>query len=160
MQPERPLELDLLKMFEGHWGGTAEIENRSTSEVVLMKGWWRAKLEFDGWYLLTREEFEVGDAGKTRGIGTWTWDLKNRTYRVWWFGEGGATMNARASYEERTNSWTFRSKGDGPQGSTRGHGRISIVEGSTMEWFWVEWPRWDVLKLFKTMEMKGTYGRQ
>lgn len=35
-----------------------------------------------------------------------------------------------------------------------------MFEGSTMEWPWLEWPRWDVLKLFKTVEMKRTYGRK
>lgn len=159
MPSENPRELDRFKMFEGEWVGTAEVKSRGEGAALPMSGSWRAKREFDGWYLVTREEFEIGDSGKTRGMGVWTWDPKRRTYRVSWFGEGGATMRARMKYDQLTNSWMFRSISDGPRGSTIGRGRVTVV-GDTMEWSWSEWPAWDLLRLVKTSEMTGNYKRQ
>lgn len=160
MQPQRPVELEKLNMFEGRWEGTGEAKIAGLDEVLSMKGGWQADWECDGWYLVSREEFEMGESGKVKGLGLWTWDPKRNTYRTLWFGAAGAMVDATTTYDEPTRTWTLKFKGDSPAGATAGRGCVKMVGDDTMEWTWDEWPRWDFLRLFKSTEMKGTYKRR
>ena len=160
MQSQRPPELGRLNVFVGRWegSGTAKIAGQSDAQPV--KGSWQAEWELNGWYLVSREEFDMGELGKTKGMGLWSWDPRRKKYRTWWFGGGGANISAATTYDENTKTWTLKFRGDGPSGSTMGRGSVKIVDDNTMEWSWAEWPRWDVLRLFKNTELTGTYKRK
>jgi hypothetical protein len=159
-QSGRPAELDKLSMFEGRWVGTGEAKIAGLEEVLPVKGTWQAGWECDGWYLVSREEVETGESGTTKGLGIWTWDPARKKYRTWWFGSDGAGVAATTTHDEATATWILKFKSHGPSGSTVGRGCVKMVDDDTMEWSWVEWPAWDVLRFFKAVELKGTYKRK
>ncbi len=159
-QSRRPAELDKLSMFEGRWVGTGEAKIAGLEEVLPVKGAWQAGWECDGWYLVSREEVETGESDKTKGLGIWTWDPARKEYRTWWYGSGGARVTATTTLDEATRTWILKFKAYGPSGSTVGRGCVKMVDDDTMEWSWVEWPAWDVLRLFKSVDLTGTYKRE
>ena len=157
MKPERPAELDLLNMMVGDWTNTAEIRIRGLDEVLRGTGKSHTAWEADGWCLVERSEFDMGELGKMSGIGIWTWDPKIKKYRNWWFDSRGESSAGTATYDEETRTWRMKSRGRSPHGRTTGRGTVTRVDDDTMEWNWTEW---DGLKLIKFAEYSGTSRRK
>lgn len=158
--PNRSPELQRLAMLEGEWAGTGEVRPRTANGIVTMSGAWSAGRECNGWYLVTHEQFEIGNSGKVEGMAVWTWNPGHQSYRIWWFAESGATAEASARYHETERTWTLRFHGNGPDGRVVGIGRVRLVDHNTMEWSWTEWPAWDLLRITRPTKMHGIYTRE
>jgi len=159
-RPERPAALDKLNMLQGEWENAGEFKMMGVDEILKTKGTSQLTWESDGWYLVEHSEFEMGEMGKMKGIGIWTWDPKHEKYLTWWFSDWGDHLSGMVTYNELTHTWTTKARGTGMMGSTVGRGTIKIVDDDTMSWTWSEWPAWDVLRLFKVLDMKGLNKRK
>lgn len=157
MKPQRPAELDKLDAFAGEWESTAEMKITGLDEVIAGRGEGTTTWECDGWVLVERGEFEMGELGKMYGIGIYTWDPKAKVYRTWWFDSYGSRAAGKIRYDESKNRWRIKARSRGAWGDQVSEGTIDFVDENTMEWTWTEW---DGLKLFKTVEMTGTSKRK
>ena len=156
-RPKRPAELDKLNTFTGTWKSTSEMTMRGVDEVLKGTGTGTAAWEGDGWYLVERGKYDMGELGKMEGLGVWTWDPKSKKYRTAWFDTLGYIATGTDKYCEKSNSWRMKSKNRTPWGTTYGKGTATIVDDDTVEWSFEER---SFLGLIKTMEMKGTSKRQ
>ncbi|MCH7839975.1 MAG: DUF1579 family protein [Planctomycetes bacterium] len=160
MRPERPVELDKLNAWVGTWKASGTVKMMGIDEEITLSGTSQNAWGVDRWCLLEHGEYEMGAMGKMNGLGVWTWDTKAKRFRSNWFDSMGGTGSGTAKYDEMTRTWTMNMRGKGPGGATRGKGYVRFVDDDTMEWAWQEWPAWDLLGLFKFMDMKATSTRQ
>lgn len=157
MMPERPVELDKLEMFIGDWEFTSEMKMAVLDEVLKGKGTSTTEWTLDKRYIVEHAEYDMGELGKMKGAGLWTYDPKAKKYRTWWFDSHGETGHGTATYCEETKTWKFKARGRSPWGKTIGKGTATFVDDNTVEWTWTQW---DGSGLFKTMEMTGTNKRK
>lgn len=154
MRPQRPAALDQLNKMIGSWETTAEIKVAGMDETMKGSGTSTSSWEGDGWIMVERGQFDMGDMGKMHGMATWTWDDRAKVYRTFWADNMGETDVGTARFNEKTSTWHMKSSGSGPMGKSRASGTARLVNDKTMEWTWVE--RVGPFGMFKAMEMKGT----
>jgi len=159
MKPQRPPELDRLNMLVGTWHGTGTADIMGMDEPIQISGTGKTEWQADGWYLVEHSEYKMGDMEPMKAIGIWTWDEGDDVYRSFYFDTMGAHGEATARYDEETQMWKMRAKGSSPMGSTKAKGTIHAT-GDTMTWTWKEYPRWDIFRIFKIVEMQGTSTRK
>ncbi len=155
MMPQRPAELDKLNAFAGNWTMEGEARMAGLDEVLKTSGSSESKWEGDGWYLVGRLVFSMGELGETQGLETWTYDTKSRKYRSTWVDSMGSIGTGESTHDEKTNTWQFKANMYGPFGRSTGKGTARVVDDNTLEWTWTEYSG-----LMKTMEMTGTSRRQ
>lgn len=158
--PERPVELDRLNDWVGTWKASGTGKMMGIDEEFTVTGTSQNAWDVDGWYLSEHGEYDMGPMGKMKYLQVWTWDSNAKKFRSYWFDSMGGVGHGTAKCDEKTRTWTMSMRGKGPMGSTRGKGCVKFVDDNTMEWTWQEWPAWDLLGLFKFMDMKGTSTRQ
>lgn len=151
------MELDRLDAFAGRWESTGELRMANADEVIRTTGTNEARWEGDGWYLVSRGTFGMGDMDKMQAMETWTYDSHDKVYRSTWVDNMGSTGMGTSRYDEKTGTWRMRAHGHGPFGGTCYTGTVTFPEPNTMEWTWKEYALWG---LIKTMEMNGTSHRQ
>lgn len=156
MRPKKSPQLDALKCFEGTWDTQALTKILCLGKSFDVRGSTVNGWESDGWYLVERGEYEMGEFGTVHEIGVWTWDEKARRYRTWRFDSFGGTRFGTAIYDESTRTWTVKTKRRSSWGSTIDRGTIRVADDRTLEWKWEEWSTWDPLRLFKMYEFSGT----
>ena len=155
MMPERPAELDKLNAFAGNWEMEGEIRMAGLDEVLKTTGSGEAKWDGDGWYLVSRNSFTMGELGEIQGQETWTYDTHSKKYRSTWVDSTGSTGTGEARHDEKTNTWYFRGTSYGPYGKTSWQGHAQAIDEGTWEWTFTEYAG-----LMKTMEMTGTSRRR
>jgi hypothetical protein len=160
MQPSRPAELDRLAPFIGRWEGKGELKMSVLDEVLPMTGISENSWDCDGWCMVERDHYEMGDLGSVTDVSVWTWDAKARTFRIARFDSVGGAAAGTADYDERSQCWKLKSGTRTPWGKMQSRGTVRMVDEDTVEWTWDEWPGWDWLRLFKIAEMKGTNQRR
>jgi hypothetical protein len=160
MRPARPAEMEHLAALIGRWDTSAENRVVCLNLVLPIQGVSENSWEADGWYLVERGEYEMGELGKVHEFGVWTWDPAVKNFRTWRFDSFGGTRIGTARFDEKSKTWTVRSKRHSAWGSSTDRGTIKIVDDQTLEWTWNEWPGWDVLHLFKIAEFSGTSKRR
>jgi hypothetical protein len=154
MRPARPAALDRLNMLLGTWETSADITVAGMDEPMKGTGTGTSTWESDGWVLVERSQFEMGEMGRMHGMAVWTWDEKAKVYRTFWADSMGESDVGTARYNEKTKTWHMKSSGSGPMGKSRGFGTAKVIDDKTMEWHWVE--RAGPFGMFKAMEMTGT----
>lgn len=155
MMPERPAELDKLNAFAGNWEMEGEARIAGLDEVLETTGSGEAKWEGDGWYLVGRSSFTMGELGEMQGQETWTYDTHSKKYRNTWVDSTGATGTGEARHDEKTDTWYFRGTTYGPFGKTFWTGHAKPIDETTWEWTFTEYSG-----LMKSMEMTGTSRRR
>ena len=90
MIPERPVELDKLNAFAGHWETEAETRITGLDEVLKTTASGEGKWDGDGWYLVSRGSFTMGELGEMQGLETWTYDTHSKIYRSTWVDSTGS----------------------------------------------------------------------
>lgn len=153
MMPERPVELDLLNMFEGSWESEATMNMALLDEPLTGKATSTASWECDDWWMVERGEHEMGELGTMHYLAIWGYDVKAKKYRSWWFDSMGSAGRGTAKYNEETKTWRIKAKSKSSMGKTVGDGTAKYLDDRTVEWTWTEW---DGLKLIKFMEGSGT----
>lgn len=152
---ERPPELDALQAFHGQWKSTGEARFHGMENPLPTTGTSTALWEADGWYLVERSNFTMGeDVSEGQGIGVWTYDPKIKKYRNWWFDSMGSNGDGTSTYDAETKTWTMHATSHSADGSSTGKGTIKLIDENTMEWTWTEY-----VGLTKFMEIKGTSTR-
>ncbi len=157
MMPQRPAELDKLNAFVGTWNSEAEAKMAGLDEPLRTTAQAEIKWEGDGWYLVSRETFTMGELGNSHGLGTWSYDMKHRVYRTSWVDSSGMTGMGKSWHDEKTNTWHMRGKSHGPWGTTTFKGSVTMTDPNTMTWNWTEYAMGGLMKV---MEMTGTSSRQ
>ncbi|MFQ5589764.1 MAG: DUF1579 family protein [Phycisphaerae bacterium] len=157
MMPERPIELDKLAMFLGEWEGTSETTLCVLDEPLSGTGSRTMEWTLDKRYLVEHGDYDMGELGKMKGVGLWTYDPKAKKYRIWWFDSQGGTARGTATFCDETKTWKMKVKGRNPWGKSKGKGTVTFVDDDTIEW---EWSEWDGSGLFKTAETTGTSKRK
>lgn len=160
MRPPRPAEMEHFAALIGRWETAAETKIPCLNLVLPVKGTTENSWEADGWSMLERGEYEMGEIGKVHEFGVWTWDPSGRKFRTWRVDSFGGTRIGTARFDDKTKTWKIRSQRNSSWGSSRDRGTIKIVNDRTLEWTWDEWPAWDLLGLFKMAEFRGTSKRQ
>ena len=156
MMPQRPVELDKLKQFEGTWESTNVMTFSMLDEPLTGTGTSTMTWENDGWNLLERGTY-TSEMGTMHGMGVWSWDAKAKKYRITWFDSMGSIGGGTSKFNEKTNTWHMKAKSSSSFGDSVGEGTMKFTDPDTMEWTWAEW---DSLKLMKIMDMKGTAKRK
>jgi len=159
MQPARSAEMDHLGVFVGRWETTAENKVICLNQTFPILGSTDNAWEADGWYLVERGQYEMGELGTVHEVGVWTYDSSAKTFRTWRFDSFGGERVGTADFDPGSRTWTIRARRSSPWGSTLDRGTIKVVDDKTLEWVWSEWLSWDVLHLFKIAEFKGTSRR-
>ncbi len=157
MAPQRPAELDKLEMLIGTWEGTGEATMCVLDEPLKTTSKGTAEWGCDGWCVIERGVFEMGELGSMEGIGIWAYDVKSKKYLSFWMDSMGMTGVGTATYCDKTKTWKMKSKGRSPWGKSFMRGTMSFPDPDTAEWTMTEW---DGSQLFKTMELKGTSHRK
>ncbi len=160
MKPPRPAEMKHLAALMGRWETSAETKIPCLNLVLPVKGVTENSLEADGWYMVERGKYDMGEIGDVHEFGVWTWDPARRRFRTWRYDSFGGTRMGTARFDEETKTWKVRSKRKSAWGSSRDRGTIKVVDDNTLEWSWHEWAAWDVFHLFKMAEFNGTSKRK
>lgn len=155
--PQRPAELDRLNAFAGNWQGEGEAKFSFLDEVIKTSATSEANWEGDGWYMVSRGMFNMGELGDMTGLETWTYDTHSKKFRSTWVDSFGSVGIGSAKYDEKTDTWYMRATSHGPWGKATSKGTVKFIDENTMEWTWTEYAMGG---LMKTMEMKGTSRRQ
>ncbi len=153
--PQRPGELDRLNAFTGKWVAEGTATMAGLAESLDAKGKNEAKWEGDGWYLVNRGSFSMGELGKIQAIETWTYDTYSKKYRNTWVDSMGSTGMGESRYDEKSKMWHFKATSYGPFGKSTMKGTAEFPDDATMKWTWTE-----SNGLTKTMEMTGTSRRK
>lgn len=96
---ERPPEVARLDVLIGGWSSEAELTMSNSDEAANDKCEVSYNWVADEWVLI--EHFEYGEGDKrVAGIGFWSWDPKDRLYRITRFYNSGARADGTASYAE------------------------------------------------------------
>ncbi len=155
-QPERPAELDRLNMFLGEWETTGTIELAMLDEPIATSGSNRAVWTLDGRVLEDHADLDMGPFGRVKGKTMWAWDPAMGKYRMWWFDTLGETSEVVATFNERTDTWRMKAKGQKYGQHTSGRGTIRRVDDDTLEWTWNEASASGLVRFAK---MRGTSRR-
>lgn len=155
--PQRPAELDKLNVFIGQWEFEGETKFCGLDQVLKSSGTNEAKWDGDGWFLVSRGLFSMGELGEMTGVETWTYDTHDKVYRSTWVDTMGSIGTGVIRHDEKTNTWRVRATSHGPFGKTTGKGKVQLIDDDTMEWTWTEYAMGG---LVKTMEMSGTSRRK
>lgn len=156
-QPQRPAELERLNIFVGTWEMTGEMTFAGLDEPLKTSGTATGKWAGDGWFIVSDSVFRMGELGDMHSHEAWTYDAHSKRYRSTWVDSMGAIASGTAKYDEKTKTWTMRSKSHGPYGGSTGKGSAVIIDDNTMEWQWSEYAMGGLMKV---MEMKGTSRRK
>jgi hypothetical protein len=111
-QPVKPAELKVLDRLAGKW--RYEWESKPTEgEPNGSKGSGTSTNEWilDGWF---QQHKGKGDNPPHEILEIWTYDAHTKTYRAWGFMAPGANhYQATATWNEKTNTLTYKGKGPG-----------------------------------------------
>lgn len=160
MRPPRPAELEHLAALIGRWDTSAETRMICLNLVLPVKGVTENSWAGDGWCMIERGEYEMGELGMIHEFGVWTWDSAAKNFRTWRWDSFGGTRMGTAKFDENARTWMLRAKRRSSWGSSTDRGTIKIVDENTLEWTWEEWSGWDPLRLFKMAEFSGTSRRK
>ena len=156
-RPARAAEMDAYKTFVGDWNWEAEVlnadepGNRWTGEAH-----WK-------WILEERCLHGMMSAKSAHAAfeaaGVWSWHPQAKKYIWWMFNNWGYPQQGTATYCEKSKTWVMNYTSVGLDGTTSyGCYRMTVAGPDKLEWDMVEWA--DAMRLFKKLEMKGTYTRQ
>ncbi len=160
MRPPRPPEMEHLAALIGRWETSAETRIPCLKLVLPVKGTTENSWDADGWSMVERGAYEMGELGTVHEFGAWTWDSSAERFHIWRSDSFGGLRIGTAKFDEGSRTWTLKAKRRSSWGSSTDRGTIKIVDDRTLEWTWNEWPAWDVLRLFKMAEFSGTSKRK
>lgn len=150
----RAPEIDRLEMFIGSWQTEGELRMTGTPEVFRGVGTNHVTWDADRQFVVERYTIDWGDFGRMSGLTLWTYDPRGKVYRWWRVGSYGGVGDGTATYDEATHTWTLKSHG---RNIKTGHssvsdGTIRMDADHAMEWTWLEW---DDFHMLKFAEFKG-----
>lgn len=109
--------LKVFKPLEGEWTGTEKVEHSDERFKPMDKEW---KDEWKGFYTVDGRYFEM--TGQTKGEESttyrWvcTWDVKDETYKAWYFGETSQTLyTGELSDDGKVVEWTVENEENASQ---------------------------------------------
>ncbi|MCO6436751.1 MAG: DUF1579 family protein [Phycisphaerae bacterium] len=152
MRPQRPVELDHLGAFVGTWESEATMTFAGMDEPITGKGHETMEWACDGWCLLGKGEYEMGDIGKMHTVSIWSYDAKADKYRMYMANDYGETESGMATYDPAEKEWDMWSKARTPHGHMANSGEITMVADGKMQW---EFTARDAFWRFKIMEGSG-----
>ncbi|RME37332.1 MAG: DUF1579 domain-containing protein [Planctomycetota bacterium] len=157
MRPQRPAALSRLDAFVGNWQSESEMRMGGLDEVIRGSGTSEIRWAGDGWFLVERAKWTMGEMGDMEAMGIWAYDAKGKKYRTFWVDTMGGTGVGTARYNEKTKTWHLKAKIRTPFGDSIGKGTTRFPDADTMEWTWREYA---LGGLMKVSEMKGTSKRR
>ncbi len=157
MKPQKPAELKYLDAFVGNWEGEGEAKMAGLDEVMKTSGTSETTWEGDGWYLVGRNIYSMGEMGEMKGLETWTYDTHSKKYRSTWVDSYGSVGTGISWHEGEGKKWHMKATSHGPFGKSTMKGNVNINPDGSMTWDWSEYAMGG---LMKTMEMKGTSHRR
>ena len=157
--PPRPAELERLSAFIGEWEGDATVKMAGVEKTMTSKGHETTSWGADGWLIVSRFEYSMGDEGTATDTSFWTWDSKAKVYRTWHFDSWGGSGAGTMKYDAEADTWYFQGKERNPYmgKSSSGKGWTRFTDANTQEWSWTEFDSWG---LKKTMEIEGVSRRK
>ncbi len=157
MKPQRPVELDKLEGFVGDWSWEGETRVSGLDQVLSFTGSSQARLEGDGWFLVTEEIGDMEGFGKTHGKGLWAYDVRSKKFRTSWVDSAGSIATGVAWHDEAKDKWYLRVKTRGPLGTMIGKGSVKFIGGDAMDWTWSDYAAGGLVKV---MDLKGRSTRR
>lgn len=157
MLPPRAVELDRLEMLLGDWTIEAEVAMVVMDAPMQATGGSKAVWSLDRRMVVEHVDLDMGPFGTMTGMSIWSWDPSIREYRRWWFGSFGDTFETIATYNEATQTWHLRGKGQKFGHITSGRGTLRRIDDDTLEWTWKEYA---FLGMFQIADMKGISRRK
>jgi Protein of unknown function (DUF1579) len=101
-----PPEMKALERLVGTWNHEQTVkvpeETRSTNSVV------KGELVLGGRFL--QEQAGSDDKGKPTGTGMYTYDSNRKTYRYWFFHSSGFYWDSTGTWDESSQTFTFKRK--------------------------------------------------
>ena len=157
MQPPRAVELDRLEMLLGDWITEGEVSMAVMDEVMRTTGTNHAVWSLDRRMVVDHADLDMGPLGKMTGMSIWSWDPSIKKYRMWWFDSFGETSEAIVTYNESTQTWHMKGKGQKYGYKTSGRGTLRRIDDDTLEWTWKEYDAFGIIQL---ADMKGISRRK
>lgn len=157
MIPPPAPQLRELNRLEGDWKTSGSIRFLAAREAIETTGENTAAWACDGRYLVDRSTYTLGPIGTMSGVSIWTWDDREKRYRIWWFDGLGESAQGTARFDAGSRTWQIRTRGSNGRCSVRSHGTIRHVNKDHLEWTWRQWDGWGI---FRISEMRGTSVRQ
>lgn len=159
---ERPPELARLDVLIGDWSGESESTMAGSDEIVANNCTISFSWDADQWILI--EHFECGEGDeRVASAAFWSWDRKEKLYRITSFCNSGARADGTASYTESPGTgfmttetsrpdtdeatrdaagiWFATAKTNNPYTDvkTRRAGTMTLVDENTLQLYWTEW---------------------
>ena len=109
--------LKVFKPLAGEWTGTEKVEHRDEALKALDKEWkdtWKGFFTVDGRYFEMTGQTEGEESTAYRWI--CTWDVREETYKAWYFGETGQTLyTGELSGDGKHVIWTVENEENGSE---------------------------------------------
>lgn len=152
-------EFDVLDRLVGTWEGKATMEMEGTEKTSTWTSVSTNMWDEEHRYLIEHSEMEMGDMGKSHGVGLWTWSPDKKKYVSWWFDGMGMVYEGEAEYDLKTDCFTMDMKGrDLYEGHTwSGDGKMCFVDDDNTTFEIEEYALWGLIEI---MEMEGTSTRR
>ena len=160
-QMERHPALDQLDAFVGNWVGKSEGTSPMVEGVMAGSGTSEISWDPSGRILIERGTYKMcqGDDAPTMSmVMVWTYDPKDDAFRFVSADSMGNTSTGKAEFDEATQRWVMKERGQGPCGTTRSKGSCTFTDGNAMEWSFTK--RGGPFGWFKFMDMTGTSTKQ
>ena len=157
MQPPRPVELDRLEILLGDWVNEGEVSVAVLAEPMRSGGTNHAEWSLDRRTVVGHADLDMGPLGKMTGMSIWSWDPLIKKYRMKWFDSIGETLEAVITYNEATQIWHMKGKGQKFGIKTSGRGTMRRIDDDTLEWTWKEYDAFGIIQL---AHMKGISRRK
>ena len=156
-QPERPAELAAFDAFVGKWNWQAEMVTAEGPDAK-----WTGTAEWnwalDQRWLHGRMSSKTANA-EFEAAGVWGWHPAKKQYIWYLFNNWGYPQEGNATYNEQTKTWVMNYTSVGLDGTTsHGYYRMTQAGPDLLEWQMHEWA--DATRMFKKLEMTGSYQRQ
>ncbi len=109
--------LKVFKPLSGEWTGTEKVEHLDERFKPLDKDWkdsWKGFFTVDGRYFEMTGQTEGAESTSYRWI--CTWDVREETYKAWYFGETGQTLyTGELSGDGKHVIWTVENEENGSE---------------------------------------------
>ena len=155
--PERPAELDRLELLAGSWKTTGTVEMLGLKDPLNVDGANTARWSCERRLLIDESHFDMDALGPMTGVSLWTYHPGKKKYLMWWFDSFGESATGSAKFNKKTRTWKIKTRGKNHWCSVVNHGTIRQIDEDTLEWTWVQWDAFHILRYAK---MRGISRRQ
>jgi len=156
---ERPIELDRLDMWTGHWHTASEMRLAGSEKVETFTSDDEWRWACDRRVLINEWTGKAGEEN-SEGIGLWTWDSLAGKYTIWQGESTGTIVTGTATYDADDNAWHLKGMVKDPNaGKTRVFkATATVTDANTIKFVGTSWH--DAWKLKKRGDFSATMRRK